>query len=297
MACHATGHQVFQSDETCGSLGKEFAFDQRGPLLALAWLEVINLMCRPARFVFILLMVPFFVNCADTHRGSNPSAPTTAIPQSPATSSGTESGGGGGDPDAIEFLRLSSEFADWVESDKGKTVDVTALSVRKLIKSIQESLNGPGKAKLQFTSEKVFDQNGVEKMAVFDRGAQSILLQRGLWEAQLPGAKYDLVEIEVLGVLGSSSRYTDTVKASSSSPDTSQYKNTLCGTVVEHLMVLPANVADQVKRDLETRHIYLETCKFDGALVLVSIEPQFTMGWIFSEKAGDSTWNSINYSF
>ncbi len=127
--------------------------------------------------------------------------------------SGTESGGGGGDYNVIEFLTLSRELISWLEISKVFSHEEIGRIV-KTVNSLEATLNGAEPARLQFVEKKIFDQNGTPKAAYFDSELKTIWVQRELWMVASKRERYSLVMIEIIGASGLQNRYSQVTKFS-----------------------------------------------------------------------------------
>lgn len=113
--------------------------------------------------------------------------------------------GNGGDPMSVDFLNISEEVCTWAQ--KYQLNDFPSLiSCNRVIDELKESLNSSGAAKVQFTSEPLFD-NGVSKIALFNRNTRSIVVNRELWRLADKKEKYVTVGIEISGLSDEKNRY------------------------------------------------------------------------------------------
>lgn len=125
------------------------------------------------------------------------------------TTGGTESGGGGGDTDALEFLSIGySEVITELHSRSPEELDVSAETVQQKLNDLKASLDKPANAKLIFTSDTLFDSSHVEKLALFFLQSGKIYVQRRFWQRASPKEKQQIVTIELLGLSGSKHRYS-----------------------------------------------------------------------------------------
>jgi hypothetical protein len=114
---------------------------------------------------------------------------------------------GGGDADAVEFIRFGYHYAHWLEENPKEGMSATA--VRQILASLESSLNGPGPARLVFTGAGIRDQNGIPKMARFDRRQNSVLIDRQIWWNLSSSKRFWLVTVELAGLAGSDARYSE----------------------------------------------------------------------------------------
>lgn len=155
-----------------------------------------------------------------------------------ARSAGTESGGGGGDPDVVEFLKYAQKFSVDLKSNGYHDVHITPQRLDSRLNAIIGSLEQTSKAKLRFTTNTILDANGVEKAAFFNRKDGSILVQRTYWRGSTVEERRTLVVIELSGLSGSETRYEDALNVSAiQKRELAKNKVKLCG-----FYVLPRNI-------------------------------------------------------
>lgn len=128
------------------------------------------------------------------------------------TPQGTQSGGGG-DPDVTEFIHLGWKFIERLLAT-GQMEEDSVL--RKTLREIQESVDDTTKtAQIIFipTGERLVDPHGVPKPAVFDPSLHTIFVNRDLWAKMTVPQKYRVVQLELLGLMGSDHRYSQTLRS------------------------------------------------------------------------------------
>ena len=117
-------------------------------------------------------------------------------------------GSGGGDSDVIDFLSRGKLVAAWAESHPEK-LSFNAPQVRANLNEITSSLQNGEKARLSFTTDEIKDQNGVTKMALYNREENSILVNRALWKKTSEAGQAETAAIELFGLSGSTHRYEE----------------------------------------------------------------------------------------
>lgn len=113
--------------------------------------------------------------------------------------------GNGGDPKVIEFLQIAEDVCAWASLNHKKEYS-EILACDSLLEKMKVSLNGPGKAKLRFTNQDLFDQ-GISKAAIYNLKEGSITVNRDLWSQSAKAEKYTLVAIELAGLSQVKKRY------------------------------------------------------------------------------------------
>ncbi|MGZ3809811.1 MAG: hypothetical protein ACXVCE_17135 [Bacteriovorax sp.] len=112
---------------------------------------------------------------------------------------------GGGDPKVAQFLNISEEVCAWYL--RGNTSQFAEMkSCSSIINGLKSSLDQSQKALLSFTDHMLFE-NGISKVAIFDRAKGSIRVNRKLWNQSTKVEKYTTVGIEIAGLAGVQNRY------------------------------------------------------------------------------------------
>lgn len=112
---------------------------------------------------------------------------------------------GGGDPKAIEFLKMSQEVCQWATKFYvGEFPEI--ISCRKILDEVQMSLNSSEDPKIRFTDEPLFD-NGVSKVAIYEHSKLSVTVNRALWDQLTTEQKYVTASIEMGGLSQVQDRY------------------------------------------------------------------------------------------
>ena len=121
--------------------------------------------------------------------------------------SGTESGGGG-DPDAADFLLQMKTFSSWVESDYSSLTPPQVDEISKTVSYFSNAIENPDQTPVRFTEEMLRDESGSEKVALFFKNPTYIRVNRILWKAQTLKEKQVTAALELMGLAEIKNRYT-----------------------------------------------------------------------------------------
>lgn len=113
---------------------------------------------------------------------------------------------GGGDAKVAEFLNIADEVCSW---SLRHPLDANYAAMKlcsSVIQGLKASLDQSDKPKIAFTDQPLLD-NGVAKVALFNRTNGSIIVNRDLWEKSSNIEKYITVSIEISGLCGVEKRY------------------------------------------------------------------------------------------
>lgn len=117
--------------------------------------------------------------------------------------------GGGGDPDAQRFIFLSSKLARFYsENPSNLELPFSADDFSAAVARLDASLKDPAAVDLvSFTQAQLLDEDGVQKVALFDKILGTIQIHRPYWSAATDEDKFILINMEIAGLLGIDVRY------------------------------------------------------------------------------------------
>lgn len=156
---------------------------------------------RPTAFKYILV-VYFLVACWPVFATEGPG------------------GSGGGDTDAVEFIRIGRSIVSSLKQPGAITIDVSVDQIAAKLNELEQGLNltsasdAVPRAILKFTRDTIFDSHGVEKQGLFNREMNSIFISRVHWRLMTEIQKFELVVIELAGLAGSQKRYSNALLVS-----------------------------------------------------------------------------------
>jgi hypothetical protein len=118
--------------------------------------------------------------------------------------------GGGGDTDAVQFLGLALETGYWINNSARP--ELKGAQFNKFVADLASNLDGKEKARLIFdykAGAKTIERDpfGVPKIAIFKTSDQSIHVDRNMWRVLSLKDKYEVVSLEIFGLLGVHERY------------------------------------------------------------------------------------------
>jgi hypothetical protein len=114
--------------------------------------------------------------------------------------------GNGGDPHVIEYLKISEELCKWAV----QSAPVRFAQIKKCLGVVSEfraSLHLSNKAKIEFVTTPLVDNNRITKVAIFDLNDRSVKVNRPLWQSLDRKDKYVTAAIELAGLSNINSRY------------------------------------------------------------------------------------------
>lgn len=117
--------------------------------------------------------------------------------------------GGGGDPDAQRFIFLSLKLSRfYTENPANLSLPFSADEFAAKVQTLDSSLKDPAINDLVFfTDASLFDQNGIPKVALFDRRSGTIQVNRTYWGTASDEDKFIMLHMEIAGLLGIDVRY------------------------------------------------------------------------------------------
>src|SRR5437868_8833011 len=119
---------------------------------------------------------------------------------------GTESGGGG-DPDAVDFLRKVITIGEWaLRSHAGLTsTDVQVINTNA--KKLSNLMDDPAVTPISMVEQDLTDESGASKVALFDLAAFKIRVTRAKWKALSDEDKFLVAALELFGLSEVQNRY------------------------------------------------------------------------------------------
>lgn len=113
---------------------------------------------------------------------------------------------GGGDPSVAQFLMHALKIQRWLERGGEYEVHVSALEFEKVVSELRASLGIGRRSQVWSSSEKLYDDMGVEKPALFITASRSIALYTSYWQSLQNRSMWDVIYLqvaqEVLGLMG-----------------------------------------------------------------------------------------------
>src|SRR5262249_28597594 len=112
----------------------------------------------------------------------------------------------GGDPEAVEFLKLADQISGWLSST-ASIPEIDRNDFQAQVKGLRESLDVPNRtARLEFVGHTILC-DGIEKPACTTDG--KVTVDRLIWLMYLDRQKFDIVTQEILVLMGHyADRYT-----------------------------------------------------------------------------------------
>lgn len=120
---------------------------------------------------------------------------------------GTESGGGG-DPDAADFLLQMKTISSWIESGHSSLMPSQVDEISKTVSYFSNAMENPDLTPIRFTDEMLRDESGSEKVALFFKNPTYIRVNRVLWKAQTLKEKQVTAALEMMGIVEIKNRYS-----------------------------------------------------------------------------------------
>lgn len=155
-------------------------------------------------------------------------------------------GSGGGDNDALEFIRIGRTIISSLRQPGAAAIDVTVDQLAAKLEELETGLDLSSSASpaphafLKFTRDSILDSRKIEKQARFDRDSNTIVVQRDYWHTMSAEQRFDLVLLELAGLAGSQRRYSDVLNVSRDLMDRARMtadEVKLCGRKIKKVWV------------------------------------------------------------
>ncbi len=119
---------------------------------------------------------------------------------------GTESGGGG-DPDAVDFLLKVKAIGEWALRTSAGVSDSDAETINSNAKKLVHLMDDPRATPISMVEQELYDTSGASKIAIFDLNLFKVQITRSKWKALNDEDKFVLAALELFGLSQLQDRY------------------------------------------------------------------------------------------